>query len=335
MVDADTMEDKLWCPDKEQGWLLRRVKEYKEDTGMVVMWPLGSPTDKKKKKVGLDGKDIVDEFKISDTHPFDPSHKLDLDDIANMSNLHVAPLLDLLRRRYQKDQIYTCTADILISLNPYKDIEGLYDLPSKEVLAKRVSDALGGDSGERSEYERVEQEELKPHVYTLANQTYLTLLESGYNQSVLLSGESGAGKTEACKKIIHYLSEISHASHQPENPGEVLEGSKVEQVVVKSSPVMEAFGNAKTPFNVNSSRFGKFIRISYTSTGCMLGASTETFLLERSRLVSHGPKERTFHIFYQMCMGMDDEEASKLGFPRDWDDAGHWVYLKEKVCASH
>ena len=194
----EVVDDKLWCPDVVEGWKLRKIRKHNEETGTVTLYPpTTSPSKVKANAFGLDGKDIVHEMKLSETFPVDPSHLENLDDIATMSNLHVAPLLDLLRRRYQNNQIYTTSADILISLNPYKQIPGMYDLPSHDVLAKRVTDAARLRDGEMSDYERVDKEVLPPHVYTLANQTYLMLLSSGLHQSVLLSGESGAGKTEA------------------------------------------------------------------------------------------------------------------------------------------
>ena len=199
------------------------MSDYDEAKGEVEVRPF--------KGMGLDGKEKKCLYKMSELHPHDPSHSKDLNDIADIDNLHEAPLLDLLRRRYNSDRIYTNTGNILISVNPYKSIEGMYELPSDEVLKARATKA----TSDFDDYDR-NKEKLPPHVFTLANETYLALMDTGLCQSVLLSGESGAGKTEACKKIIAYLSAISHvASGGGEGGGD----HKVEDVVVQSSPVLK------------------------------------------------------------------------------------------------
>ncbi|KAF0740791.1 hypothetical protein AaE_008729 [Aphanomyces astaci] len=151
-----------------------------------------------------------------------------LPNVSDMDNLHEAPLLDLLRRRYMEDLIYTFTGDILISINPYKNIPLLYNFPDIGSLSK--------------------QENPTPHVYVTADGAYRALQSTGKCQSILVSGESGAGKTEAAKYIMRYLANISQSSKSSHVNG----GGSVEQCVLQSNPLLEAFGNAKTIRNDNS-----------------------------------------------------------------------------------
>ena len=301
----------VWCPDDALGYGVRRVISSDGDT--IDVEPLDDG-----------GGYGMDTFAVGDTHPFDPTHRRDLPNLADMDNLHVAPLLGLLNRRHKADEIYTFTSDILISVNPYCQIEGLYELPEPMSLVQRAlmydDFANGGVPTDPAEIAAREA----PHVFSVANAALATMLTTGTSQSVLMSGESGAGKTEASKCILRYLAAASNALASAMS-GRSVEHSEasgtatvVERIIVESSPLLEALGNAKTVFNENSSRFGKFITIAYPAapttagvSGTMVGAATETFLLERSRLVRHALGERTFHIFYQLCAGLADETQRK------------------------
>ena len=228
---------------------------------------------------------------------YDKSHGIDQPDIGNMNNLATGPLLDVLRRRYNTDKIYTWTGKILISINPYFIIPGLYDIPTIR------SDIDNGKEAFRED----------PHVFTVAERAYCDLLGSTdeRNQSLIVSGESGAGKTEACKRVMNMLAEISKAvlAKDPSGSNQGVEG--IEAKVLGCNPFLEAFGNAKTNRNDNSSRFGKFLKIEY-SHGKIIGAHMKQYLLEKSRVINPGPDERSYHIFYQLILGCPDELRQEL-----------------------
>ncbi|GMF09243.1 unnamed protein product [Phytophthora lilii] len=269
--------EKVWCPDPRNVWQLGTVAE----------------DDGQKLHVLLPDADAEQQFDVAQVHPYDPTHSMDLDNVAEMDNLHEAPLLDLLRRRYLEDKIYTYTGDILISINPYKNIPMLYNFPELDSIGKLDNPV--------------------PHVYSTAHGAYHAMMKDGKCQSILVSGESGAGKTEASKYIMRYLANISEIGKKtPKAPKADNDGSSVEQCVLQSNPLLEAFGNAKTIRNDNSSRFGKFIKIYYHADGTISGATTSHFLLEKSRIVGSAESERNYHIFYQLCAGMPTEEKNKL-----------------------
>jgi hypothetical protein len=237
----------------------------------------------------------------ANTHPADASHMDNLPDIALMNNLHQAPLLHLLRRRYLEDAIYTFTGDILISINPYAHIEGLYDIPE-------VDESEIGEHFIRAKI---------PHVFTVAERAYKAMREeanpSRKNQSMIVSGESGAGKTEACKRIMQYLAYLSegYSARFERRESIAAKTSNIEQRVLDCNPFLEAFGNAMTLRNNNSSRFGKFLKIEY-QRGYIVGARMRHYLLEKARVVSPQSGERNYHIFYMLCRGGNDETAKAL-----------------------
>ena len=206
--------------------------------------------------------------------------------------MNQAPLLSLLRRRYLANSIYTNVSNISISFNPYAWIEGLYDNPKSALYS--------GKGGNGASTPRV------PHVYSVASVVFERMLTMKEDQSVIVSGESGAGKTEACKKVMKYLAESSVSSVSG-GSGEVT----IEQKVMDCNPFLEAFGNAKTVRNDNSSRFGKFIKIEYDGPR-IVGATMNHYLLEKSRVICAGNGERNYHIFYQLCIGATEKMKAKL-----------------------
>ncbi|RLN91499.1 hypothetical protein BBJ28_00021197 [Nothophytophthora sp. Chile5] len=204
----------------------------------------------------------------------------------------------------------TYTGDILISINPYKNIPMLYNFPELDSIGKLDNPV--------------------PHVYSTAHGAYHALQKDGKCQSILVSGESGAGKTEASKYIMRYLANISEIGKKAPKSGAKSEagGSSVEQCVLQSNPLLEAFGNAKTIRNDNSSRFGKFIKIFYHADGTISGATTSHFLLEKSRIVGSAEAERNYHIFYQLCAGLPAEEKTALKLK----PASEFYYLNQGNC---
>ncbi|OQR94959.1 myosin-like protein [Achlya hypogyna] len=247
-----------------------------------------------------------------------------VDDLTLLVNLDEAAILHALQRRFAHEEIYTSTGAILVAINPFAPMNHLYDAETKAAYI---------DFGNR----RVTGEKLPklpPHIYTvadtafrdmnkdtwvdasLANSNALLALRADtpavavQNQSILVSGESGAGKTETTKIIMHYLASVSSATT---HDGHAAERENVRSRVLESNPILEAFGNARTNRNNNSSRFGKFIRLGFGKDGTLLGASISTYLLERVRLVSQAIGERNYHIFYELLRGASAGELAALG----------------------
>ncbi|XP_059823439.1 unconventional myosin-X-like [Hypanus sabinus] len=224
-----------------------------------------------------------------------PMHQTSVDgtdDMSNLADLHESSILYNLFLRYGQDKIYTNIGSILTAVNPYKHIESLYS-------ASMVKLYSGHQLGE-----------LPPHIFAIANECYRCLWKRGDSQCVLISGETGAGKTENTKLLLQFLSVMSQKSlgasaHE--------KSTHVEQAILESSPVMEAFGNAKTVYNNNSSRFGKFIQLHFSENGNIQGGSIVDYLLEKNRVVRQNPAERNFHIFYALLAGMEPQQKEELG----------------------
>ncbi|XP_022083588.1 unconventional myosin-X-like isoform X2 [Acanthaster planci] len=241
------------------------------------------------------------------------SPSVGLEDMAKLTDLQDHSILENLKLRYDHDQIYTYIGSILAALNPYKALPSYYD---KDVMLAYDKRHIG---------------ELPPHIYAIANDCYYSMWKRNDNQCVLISGESGAGKTESTKFILKFLSEMSQASSQAGVP-QALTGSKlrVEEAILQSSPIMEAFGNAKTIYNNNSSRFGKFIQLQFSNEGSILGGTIQDYLLEKNRVVGQNPQERNYHIFYCLLAGTSPEQKKKL-FLRD---PTSYSYLNKSGCIS-
>ncbi|KJE90748.1 myosin-X [Capsaspora owczarzaki ATCC 30864] len=213
--------------------------------------------------------------------PMHPTSVTSVEDMATLADLHEGAILHNIDLRYAKDLIYTYIGSILCAVNPYKKI----DMYGDKLLKSYNKRALG---------------ELPPHIYAIANEAYYALWKTNHHQCVLISGESGAGKTESTKLILKYLSTMSNAE------------SLVEKQILESSPIMEAFGNAKTVYNNNSSRFGKFIKIQFSDRGAIEGAKIIDYLLEKGRVVRLNPGERNYHVFYNLLTGGSREEKASL-----------------------
>ena len=209
-----------------------------------------------------------------------------IDDLTLLPYLHEPAVLHNLNVRYtEKSTIYTYSGIVLVAINPFQPLSSLY---SKELV-----DAYNGK----------QRGELEPHLFAIAEDA-LRSMKRGRNQSIIVSGESGAGKTVSAKYIMRYVATIE---------GEAREGS-IETQVLATNPIMEAFGNAKTVRNDNSSRFGKYIEIRFDSSHRICGAFMRTFLLEKSRVTFQADQERNYHIFYQLLSGASDADLESFGF---------------------
>ncbi|XP_068445775.1 unconventional myosin-If [Clinocottus analis] len=208
-----------------------------------------------------------------------------VDDMVLLSKITEDAIVDNLKKRYMDDYIFTYIGPVLISVNPFKQMPYFTD---REVEM----------------YQGAAQYENPPHIYALSDNMYRNMMIDAENQCVIISGESGAGKTVAAKYIMGYVSKVSGG------------GSKVQHVkdiILQSNPLLEAFGNAKTVRNNNSSRFGKYFEIQFSRGGEPDGGKISNFLLEKSRVVSQNENERNFHIYYQMIEGANHQQKEGLG----------------------
>ncbi|XP_017906846.1 PREDICTED: unconventional myosin-IXb isoform X1 [Capra hircus] len=220
-----------------------------------------------------------------------PRPQADFDDLCNLPELTEENLLKNLRHRFLQRKIYTYAGSILVAVNPFKFLP-IYNPKYVKM------------------YENQQLGKLEPHVFALADVAYYSMLRKHVNQCIVISGESGSGKTQSTNFLIHCLTALSQKGY----------ASGVERTILGAGPVLEAFGNAKTAHNNNSSRFGKFIQVNYLESGIVRGAVVEKYLLEKSRLVSQEKDERNYHVFYYLLLGVSEEERREfqLKQPEDY-----------------
>ncbi|XP_015251821.1 PREDICTED: unconventional myosin-Ib isoform X1 [Cyprinodon variegatus] len=211
-------------------------------------------------------------------------------DMVLLEPLSEDSFLENLKKRFDHNEIYTYIGSVVISLNPYRSLP-IYTPDKVE------------------EYRNRNFYELSPHIYALADEAYRSLRDQDKDQCILITGESGAGKTEASKLVMSYVAAVC---------GKGQEVNKVKEQLLQSNPVLEAFGNAKTVRNDNSSRFGKYMDIEFDFKGDPLGGVISNYLLEKSRVVKQPRGERNFHIFYQLLSGASDDMLKKLKLERDF-----------------
>ncbi|XP_041779744.1 myosin heavy chain, muscle isoform X27 [Anopheles merus] len=253
-----------WVPEEKEGYVLGEIKATKGELVTVAL-PGGEEKNFKKEQ-------------LSQVNP--PKFEK-VEDMADLTYLNEAAVLHNLRQRYYSKLIYTYSGLFCVVINPYKRYPLYTNRCAKMYRGKR-------------------RNEVPPHLFAVSDGAYVNMLTNHENQSMLITGESGAGKTENTKKVIAYFATIGASGKKDENAEK--KGS-LEDQVVQTNPVLEAFGNAKTVRNDNSSRFGKFIRIHFTGSGKLAGADIETYLLEKARVISQQTLERSYHIFYQIMSG--------------------------------
>ncbi|PPD92488.1 hypothetical protein GOBAR_DD10586 [Gossypium barbadense] len=296
----------VWVEDPDDAWIDGEVVEVKGEDIKVLC---------------TSGKTVV--VKASNVYPKDAeAPPCGVDDMTKLAYLHEPGVLQNLRSRYDMNEIYlfiifqnlltrggncpesyfqTYTGNILIAVNPFRRLPHLYD---SHMMAQYKGAAFG---------------ELSPHPFAVADAAYRLMMNEGISQSILVSGESGAGKTESTKLLMRYLAYMGGRA--------AAEGRTVEQQVLESNPVLEAFGNAKTVRNNNSSRFGKFVEIQFDRSGRISGAAIRTYLLERSRVCQVSDPERNYHCFYMLCAAPpEDIQRFKLGNLRTFH------YLNQSNC---
>ncbi|KAM9177617.1 myosin-10 [Mergus octosetaceus] len=274
-TQADWTAKKLvWIPSERHGFEAASIKEEKGDEVLVELAENG--------KKALVNKD--------DIQKMNPPKFSKVEDMAELTCLNEASVLHNLKDRYYSGLIYTYSGLFCVVINPYKNLP---------IYSENIIEMYRGKK----------RHEMPPHIYAISESAYRCMLQDREDQSILCTGESGAGKTENTKKVIQYLAHVasSHKGRKDHNiPGEL------ERQLLQANPILESFGNAKTVKNDNSSRFGKFIRINFDVTGYIVGANIETYLLEKSRAVRQAKDERTFHIFYQLLAGSGEHLKSDL-----------------------
>uniref|UniRef100_A0A8C3YLU0 Unconventional myosin-VI n=1 Tax=Catagonus wagneri TaxID=51154 RepID=A0A8C3YLU0_9CETA len=263
------MEDgkPVWAPHPTDGFQLGSIMDIGPDS--LTIEPLHQ---KGKTFLAL----------INQVFPAEEDSKKDVEDNCSLMYLNEATLLHNIKVRYSKDRIYTYVANILIAVNPYFDIPKVY---SSEAIKSYQGKSLGT---------------MPPHVFAIADKAFRDMKVLKLSQSIIVSGESGAGKTENTKFVLRYLTE-SYGT-----------GQDIDDRIVEANPLLEAFGNAKTVRNNNSSRFGKFVEIHFNEKSSVVGGFVSHYLLEKSRICVQGKEERNYHIFYRLCAGASEDIRERL-----------------------
>uniref|UniRef100_A0A665WMH3 Myosin-9 n=1 Tax=Echeneis naucrates TaxID=173247 RepID=A0A665WMH3_ECHNA len=272
LAQADWASKKLvWVPSERLGFEAGSVKEERGDECVVELADSG-------KKIRVNKDDI---------QKMNPPKFSKVEDMAELTCLNEASVLHNLKERYYSGLIYTYSGLFCVVINPYKNLP---------IYSEEIVDMYKGKK----------RHEMPPHIYAITDTSYRSMMQDREDQSILCTGESGAGKTENTKKVIQYLAHVASSHKTKKDQGEL------EKQLLQANPILEAFGNAKTVKNDNSSRFGKFIRINFDVNGYIVGANIETYLLEKSRAIRQAKDERTFHIFYYLLTGAGDKLRNEL-----------------------
>uniref|UniRef100_A0A3P9NLY4 Myosin-10-like n=1 Tax=Poecilia reticulata TaxID=8081 RepID=A0A3P9NLY4_POERE len=274
----------VWVPSEKHGFESASIREERGDEVEVEL------TDSQRKLT----------LSREEVQRMNPPRFSKVEDMADLTCLNEASVLHNLRERYYSGLIYTYSGLFCVVVNPYKNLP---------IYTESIVEMYRGKK----------RHEMPPHIYAISEAAYRSMLQDREDQSILCTGESGAGKTENTKKVIQYLAHVA-SSHKGGTLGRNKElirsvhvsQGELERQLLQANPILEAFGNAKTVKNDNSSRFGKFIRINFDVAGYIVGANIETYLLEKSRATRQAKDERTFHIFYQLLCGASEETRAEL-----------------------
>ncbi|GES66988.1 class V myosin [Aspergillus terreus] len=285
---------RAWQPDPTEGWVASEVTEKLVDGDKVQL--VFTLENGETKTVETTQAELQVDNNPNLPPLMNPAMLEASEDLTNLSHLNEPAVLQAIKLRYAQKEIYTYSGIVLIATNPFARVDSLYVPQMVQVYAgkHRASQA--------------------PHLFAIAEEAFADMLRDGKNQTIVVSGESGAGKTVSAKYIMRYFA----TRESSDQPGKYTSSradaiSETEEQILATNPVMEAFGNAKTTRNDNSSRFGKYIEIMFDDKTNIIGAKIRTYLLERSRLVFQPLKERNYHIFYQLVAGATDAEKQELG----------------------
>ncbi|KAL1823383.1 hypothetical protein ACET3Z_010161 [Daucus carota] len=269
---------RVWCQLQNGHWESGQIQSISSDTASVLL---------------VNGSVVT--VSAEDLLPANPDVLEGVDDLIELSYLNEPSVLHNLQYRYSHDLIYSMSGPVLIATNPFKKVE-LYGNDYVTAYRQKLLDS--------------------PHVYSVADTAYNEMMRDGVNQAIIISGESGSGKTETANFAMQYLGAIGGVN------------DRIELQLIQTSHVLEAFGNAKTSLNDNSSRFGKLITIYFNAVGNICGAQIETFLLEKSRVIHLARGERSYHVFYQLCAGAPSALKEKLNLKA----ASEYNYLNQNGC---
>ncbi|XP_074873864.1 myosin-10-like isoform X4 [Carettochelys insculpta] len=274
----------VWVPSERHGFEAAALREERPDEVLVELAENGRQV-------------LVPKHEVQ---KMNPPKFTKVEDMAELTCLNEASVLHNLKDRYYSGLIYTYSGLFCVVINPYKNLP---------IYTEQIIEMYRGKK----------RHEMPPHIYAISEAAYRSMLQDREDQSILCTGESGAGKTENTKKVIQYLAHVasSHKARKEqstplESPNQARHPGELEQQLLQANPILEVFGNAKTVKNDNSSRFGKFIRINFDVAGYIVGANIETYLLEKSRAIRQAKDERTFHIFYQLLMGAGEHTKVEL-----------------------
>ncbi|XP_059283705.1 myosin-2 [Lycium ferocissimum] len=268
----------IWCRLRNGQWVTGQIQSTSGEKAMVLL---------------SDGSVVT--VSVGEVLPANPDVLEGVDDLMQLSYLNEPSVLHNLQHRYAREIIYSKAGPVLIAINPFKEVQLYGDEFITAYRQKLLND---------------------PHVYSTADSAYDRMMEDEISQSIIISGESGSGKTETAKIAMEYLAKLGGGSNG------------IEKEVLQTSYILEAFGNAKTSRNSNSSRFGKLIEIHFSATGRICGAKIQTLLLEKSRVVQLVDGERSYHIFYQLCAGAPPTLRDKLKLK----GASEYKYLIQSDC---
>ncbi|KAK2797755.1 hypothetical protein FQN50_009084 [Emmonsiellopsis sp. PD_5] len=284
---------RAWQPDPTEGWVSSEVVEKLVDGDKVTL--VFSLENGETKTVETTEAELQLDNNGSLPPLMNPTMLEASEDLTNLSHLNEPAVLQAIKLRYYQKEIYTYSGIVLIATNPFARVDSLYVPQMVQVYAgkQRASQA--------------------PHLFAIAEEAFSDMLRDTRNQTIVVSGESGAGKTVSAKYIMRYFATRGTPEMGAYSAGKTDAISETEEQILATNPVMEAFGNAKTTRNDNSSRFGKYIEIMFDEKTNIIGAKIRTYLLERSRLVFQPLKERNYHIFYQLVAGATDSERQELG----------------------
>ena len=296
-AEGEDVDQLLWVEDAEHAWLLAEKVSESGDKVTVKIRPPFDACTKASRTFTMTDRNCcgVDPTHI-DTRQFD---------IAQMNNMSEAPLIAMLRRRLYTGRIYTLVSDVLIAVNPYCYIKN-------DIYPTGINHRVG--------VPETYMKGTEPHIFQTADNAFRQMMDVGNkvrDQSAIVSGESGAGKTVACKCVMEYLAILTGLEKErqgivapPPVAGEEAPKS-MEDLILNCNPFLEAFGNAKTNMNDNSSRFGKCSKMLYNNS-MICGGAMEQYLLEKARLVFQGPGERNYHVFYFLARGLPPDMKAKL-----------------------
>ncbi|RKP25431.1 P-loop containing nucleoside triphosphate hydrolase protein [Syncephalis pseudoplumigaleata] len=326
MLSSDALEPyvkglEVWVPHAEEGWQLATIQSRELTEAHITLETRAVTGDERTNPrmhmhaVPASPRFLGQDAQNTELPPLRNPKVLDgADDLTSLSYLHEPAVLNNVRIRYAAHNIYTYSGIVLIAMNPFQRVQ-LY-----------APELMTAYSGKR-------RGELEPHLFAIAEEAFRDMIQEQRDETIVVSGESGAGKTVSAKYIMRYFATVATQSGGKSLVADASKrddrGTEIEEKIMATNPILESFGNAKTTRNDNSSRFGKYIQIHFDKQSYIVGATIRTYLLERSRLIYQPNTERNYHIFYQLCAGAPPSERAQLCL----DECTKFAYLNQGNCS--